>query len=66
MPPKIIFVTAIGTGVGKTVVTGLLARYLAGLGRATWTTIRIATLGSLLGALLGPPLAILTDLPCME
>jgi len=28
--------------------------YLAGLGRATWTTIRIATLGSLLGALLGP------------
>jgi phosphonate ABC transporter permease subunit PhnE len=34
--------------------------YLAGLGRATWTTIRIATLGSLLGALLGLPLAILT------
>ena len=31
--------------------------YLAGLGRATWTTIRIATLGSLLGAL---PLAVLT------
>ncbi len=34
--------------------------YLAGLGRATWTTLRIATLGSLLGALLGMPLAILT------
>jgi phosphonate ABC transporter permease subunit PhnE len=34
--------------------------YLAGLGRATWTTIRIATLGSLLGALLGLPLALLT------
>lgn len=34
--------------------------YLAGLGRATWTTIRIATLGSLLGALLGLPLAVLT------
>lgn len=34
--------------------------YLAGLGRATWTTIRIATLGSLLGALLALPLAILT------
>jgi phosphonate transport system permease protein len=30
------------------------------LGRATWTTIRIATLGSLLGALLALPLAILT------
>lgn len=34
--------------------------YLAGLGRATWTTIRIATLGSLLGALLALPLAMLT------
>ena len=34
--------------------------YLAGLGRATWTTIRIATLGSLLGALLALPLAVLT------
>jgi len=33
--------------------------YLAGLGRATWTTIRIATLGSLLGALLALPLAVL-------
>ncbi len=36
------------------------ADYLAGLGRATWTTIRIATLGSLLGAVLALPLAILT------
>jgi phosphonate transport system permease protein len=36
------------------------ADYLAGLGRATWTTLRIATLGSLLGALLGLPLAVLT------
>ncbi len=34
--------------------------YLAGLGRATWTTIRIATLGSLLGAILALPLAALT------
>jgi phosphonate transport system permease protein len=34
--------------------------YLAGLARATWTTIRIATLGSLLGALLALPLAVLT------
>lgn len=34
--------------------------YLAGLGRATWTTVRIATLGSLLGALLALPLAVLT------
>ena len=34
--------------------------YLSGLGQATWTTIRIATLGSLLGALLGLPLALLT------
>lgn len=36
------------------------ADYLAGLARATWTTIRIATLGSLLGALLALPLAVLT------
>ncbi len=36
------------------------ADYLAALGRATWTTIRIATLGSLLGALLALPLAVLT------
>lgn len=36
------------------------ADYLAGLGRATWTTVRIATLGSLLGALLALPLAVLT------
>ena len=36
------------------------ADYLAGLGRATWTTLRIATLGSLLGALLALPLAVLT------
>lgn len=36
------------------------AEYLAGLGRATWTTLRIATLGSLLGALLALPLAVLT------
>ena len=34
--------------------------YLAGLARATWTTISIATLGSLLGALLALPLAVLT------
>ncbi len=34
--------------------------YLAGLGEATWTTIRIATLGSLLGALLALPAAVLT------
>lgn len=34
--------------------------YLAGLASATWTTVRIATLGSLLGALLGLPLAVLT------
>lgn len=34
--------------------------YLTGLGRATWTTVRIATLGSLLGALLALPLAVLT------
>lgn len=35
-------------------------QYLAGLASATWTTLRIATLGSLLGALLALPLAILT------
>ncbi|NMM25856.1 MAG: phosphonate ABC transporter, permease protein PhnE [Glaciimonas sp.] len=35
-------------------------RYLSGLASATWDTIRIATLGSLLGALLGLPLAWLT------
>lgn len=34
--------------------------YLAGLARATWTTITIATLGSLLGAILALPLALLT------
>lgn len=34
--------------------------YLAGLARATWVTIKIATLGSLLGALLALPLAVLT------
>ena len=34
--------------------------YLAGLARATWTTITIATLGSLLGAILALPLAVLT------
>jgi phosphonate transport system permease protein len=34
--------------------------YLAGLARATWTTITIATLGSLLGALLALPLGVLT------
>ncbi|HOG03051.1 MAG TPA: phosphonate ABC transporter, permease protein PhnE [Accumulibacter sp.] len=33
--------------------------YLAGLAEASWTTIRIATLGSLLGALLALPLAVL-------
>lgn len=36
------------------------ADYLAGLARAAWTTIRIATLGSLLGALMALPLAVLT------
>lgn len=36
------------------------ADYLAGLARATWTTLRIATLGSLLGAILALPLAVLT------
>ena len=34
--------------------------YLSGLARATWTTLRIATLGSLLGALLALPLSVLT------
>lgn len=34
--------------------------YLGGLAEATWTTIRIATLGSLLGALLSLPLAVLS------
>ncbi|MEF8701366.1 MAG: phosphonate ABC transporter, permease protein PhnE [Candidatus Accumulibacter sp. UW20] len=34
--------------------------YLAGLAEATWTTIRIATLGSLLGALCALPLALLS------
>ena len=34
--------------------------YLAGLAEATWTTIRIATLGSLLAALLALPLAVLS------
>jgi len=34
--------------------------YLAGLAKATWTTIRIATLGSLLAALLALPLAVLS------
>ena len=36
------------------------SHYLEGLAAATWTTFRIATLGSLLGALLSLPLAILT------
>jgi phosphonate transport system permease protein len=36
------------------------AHYLQGVARATWTTVRIATLGSLLGALLALPLAVLT------
>lgn len=36
------------------------SRYLEGLAEATWTTFRIATLGSLLGALLSLPLAIMT------
>lgn len=39
------------------------ADYLAGLARAAWTTIRIATLGSLLGALMALPLAVLTAHP---
>lgn len=36
------------------------AHYLSGLAEATWTTFRIATLGSLLGAILALPLSILT------
>lgn len=36
------------------------ADYLVELGHATWTTFRIATLGSLLGALLALPLGVLT------
>lgn len=36
------------------------ATYLSGLAEATWTTIRIATLGSLLGAMLALPLAVLS------
>lgn len=36
------------------------AHYLAGLAEATWTTFRIATLGSLLGALIALPLGVLT------
>lgn len=36
------------------------ADYLRGLARATFTTVSIATLGSLLGALLGLPLAVLS------
>lgn len=35
------------------------ASFLAGLGRATWVTLQIATLGSLLAALLALPLAML-------
>ncbi len=35
-------------------------KYLSGLGEAAWTTLRIATLGSLLGALLALPLAVLS------
>jgi phosphonate ABC transporter permease subunit PhnE len=35
--------------------------YIAGLARATWTTIRIATLGSLLAALFSLPLAVLAS-----
>jgi phosphonate transport system permease protein len=35
-------------------------KYLSGLGSAAWTTLRIATLGSLLGALLALPLAVLS------
>jgi len=34
--------------------------YLAGLAEATWTTFRIATLGSLLGALIALPLGVLS------
>jgi hypothetical protein len=36
------------------------ARYLGGLAEATWTTFRIATLGSLLGALLALPLGLVS------
>jgi len=36
------------------------AQFLAGLARATWTTFQIATLGSLLAALLALPLGLLT------
>lgn len=36
------------------------AKYLAGLASAAWTTIKIATLGSLLAAILGAPLGYLT------
>ena len=35
-------------------------RYLAGLAEATWTTVRIATLGSLLAAVLGLPFGLVT------
>jgi phosphonate ABC transporter permease subunit PhnE len=35
------------------------AKYLAGVGRAIWTTFQIATLGTLLAALLGAPLGTL-------
>ncbi len=35
-------------------------RFLAGLARATWTTLQIATLGSLLGALLALPAGLLS------
>ncbi len=34
-------------------------QFLAALARATWTTVQIATLGSLLGALLALPLGVL-------
>lgn len=36
------------------------ARFLAGLGRATWTTFQIATLGSLLAAVMALPLGLLS------
>ena len=36
------------------------AAFLAALARATWTTVQIATLGSLLGALMALPLGVLT------
>jgi len=36
------------------------SRYVAALGEATWTTFRIATLGSLLGALLALPFGLLS------